>query len=228
MLTRLRKRIREQRRLWKRLGPAAPLLGCILVVSILLRPVFFILGLPFRIKHALRRRAFRTGHTIEQPPFPKLTWTECDWWDGKLELAGWSDFRLPDSTPAQSSNVYSLTVLPTDQRHAALPSAEQTAALSHLQSHSEAIALSVCEAVLPFYNKAFAAEEGFFEELSPISTPAEVRGLISLNSVYIQSTHRDGMALVGLGFACAWDEEHGFGVLLHGSTVLEIGADEFF
>ena len=227
MLAKLRKRIRDDRELWRDLGPAAPFMGCMVLVSTLLSPIFFLLGLPFRIRHALRRRAYRTGYTIDQPPFPLLTWTEYDWWDGEIELAGWADFRLPDSPLREQKHRYSLTVLPTDQtKKAALPSSSQAAAMSHLMAESSAIASAVCDAVLPYYNAAYSADEVFFEDLQPITTPREVRGLLSLHSVHLHSALRDGRVLVGLGFGCAWDEEHGFGVLLCGTQVLDMGGED--
>jgi hypothetical protein len=32
------------------------------------------------------------------------------------------------------------------------------------------------------------------------------------------------MSYVGLEFGCSWDKEHGFGVMLHGSRVFDIGS----
>ncbi len=86
--------------------------------------------------------------------------------------------------------------------------------------------MSLCEAVLPYYNQALSAGEVCFDDLRPISIQSEVRGLISLMSVYIHSRHRAGMALTGLEFECAWDPEHGFGVLLHGGTILRMNGSE--
>jgi hypothetical protein len=201
--------------------------GCLGLLSVLLQPLFFIAGLPFRIRRALRKRAFHTGYQIDQPPFPTLTWTEYDWWEGEIELTGWADFRLPDA-PSEAPTVrFSLTVLPADQTASgAMPSPAQITAAAYLISESSTLAKVVCEAVLPYFNAALEAGHGFFDDLHPITSPDEARGLLSLSSVYIHHHHQDGIALIGLGFGCAWDEEHGFGVLLHRSTVLDVGEAE--
>ncbi len=53
--------------------------------------------------------------------------------------------------------------------------------------------------------------------------------LVSLTSVHIQWAHRDGVAYVGYGLACAWDAEHGLGVLTHRDRVVAVGgADTAF
>lgn len=224
MLSWLTNRLRRERNRWSGLGPWTPVVGCLVLLVLPLRVVLFVVGLPFRIRHAIRRRAFKTGHTIDQPPFPNLTWTEEDWWKGHVKLPGWSDFRMPGEEPDPHPNRYSLTVQPTSPRDAALPSAEQAAAMHFLRREVPGMTAAVCEATFVYYNEAYAAERGFFDELKPITSPMEVRGLISLYSVHVHHQHREGMALVGLEFGCVWDEEHGFGVLMHGGKVVDIGA----
>jgi hypothetical protein len=224
MLNKLRKRISDERDLWRDMGPFAPVMGCLFFISFLLRPLFFVVDLPFRIRRLLRRRAYSTGHKIEQPPFPPLTWTEYDWWDGRIKLTGWSDFRLVDGSSGNATNTYSLTVTPTDQtKLGALPSRAQTTAINHLITESESIAQIVCQAVMPYFNDAYNADECFFDELQPISSPNEVRGMLELYSVHIHRHQRSECAFVGLQFGCAWDEEHGLGVLFNRSTVVELG-----
>jgi len=34
---------------------------------------------------------------------------------------------------------------------------------------------------------------------------------------------KDGIPYVGFEFGCTWDEEHGLGVLMHGTRTVEIG-----
>jgi hypothetical protein len=41
--------------------------------------------------------------------------------------------------------------------------------------------------------------------------------------VHVLQLLKDGVPYVGFEFGCRWDEEHGLGVLLHGTRVVEIG-----
>lgn len=52
---------------------------------------------------------------------------------------------------------------------------------------------------------------------------------LELVAVHIHSVERDGIAYVGYELTCAWDGEHGVGVLTHGDRVVEVGqADTSF
>jgi hypothetical protein len=47
--------------------------------------------------------------------------------------------------------------------------------------------------------------------------------------VNVHQVQKDGIPYVGFEFACTWDEEHGLGVLMHGTRTVEIGgADTAF
>lgn len=52
---------------------------------------------------------------------------------------------------------------------------------------------------------------------------------IRVHAVYVHQVTRDRAPYVGVEFSCPWDEEHGLGVLLHGTRVVGIGgADTAF
>ena len=61
------------------------------------------------------------------------------------------------------------------------------------------------------------------DEMPDITDPEKFRSLIGLNSMTIHPFLKDGLAYVGLLFACEWDSEHKFGVMLHGSRIVGIG-----
>jgi hypothetical protein len=47
--------------------------------------------------------------------------------------------------------------------------------------------------------------------------------LIGLHDVYVHQVLKDGLPYVGYEFGCTWDGEHGLGVLVHGTRVVEVG-----
>jgi hypothetical protein len=57
----------------------------------------------------------------------------------------------------------------------------------------------------------------------PIATIADLKRLCGIVSINVHPLARDGVPFVGIGFGCTWEEEHGAGVLLHGSRALECG-----
>ncbi len=52
---------------------------------------------------------------------------------------------------------------------------------------------------------------------------ADLRRLIGLHTVYIHQVSRNGMPYTGYEFGCTWDDEHGLGILMHGTRALKIG-----
>lgn len=64
-------------------------------------------------------------------------------------------------------------------------------------------------------------------ELMPdIKSTGDLRTLIGLSSVNIHQVQKDGIPYAGFEFGCSWDEEHGLGILMHGTRMVEIGGAE--
>ncbi len=51
-----------------------------------------------------------------------------------------------------------------------------------------------------------------------------LQSLVSLTSAHIHWAHKDGVAYVGYELSCAWDNEHGVGVMTHQDRVVEVGS----
>ncbi len=61
-------------------------------------------------------------------------------------------------------------------------------------------------------------------ELMPdIKSAEDLRGLIGLYSVNVHQVQKDGIPYIGFEFGCTWDDEHGLGVLTHGTRTVQIG-----
>ncbi|MFI6013406.1 DUF6985 domain-containing protein [Streptomyces sp. NPDC051243] len=53
--------------------------------------------------------------------------------------------------------------------------------------------------------------------------------LLGISALYVHPVARNGIPYVGVEFDCSWDEEHGLGVLMHGTRVVDVGgADTAF
>lgn len=59
--------------------------------------------------------------------------------------------------------------------------------------------------------------------MSDIKSADDLRALIGLSSVNVHQVRKDGIPYVGFEFGCTWDDEHGLGVLMHGTRTVEIG-----
>jgi len=56
-----------------------------------------------------------------------------------------------------------------------------------------------------------------------VTSARDFRKLIGLHSVHIHQITKNGLPYVGFEFGCTWDEEHGLGVLMHGTRSVEVG-----
>jgi hypothetical protein len=56
-----------------------------------------------------------------------------------------------------------------------------------------------------------------------ISSPEELKPLVGLHSVNVHQIEKGEAPYLGFEFGCTWDDEHGLGVLVHGTRVVEVG-----
>jgi hypothetical protein len=101
------------------------------------------------------------------------------------------------------------------------PSAEQEAAFRHLLDHEAAVAAAVTAALVEYCPGH--AYDGDDEVLLGVSGPDDLRPLVCLLGVHVLDVVRDGAACVGFEFDCAWDAEHGAGVMTHRGRVIAAG-----
>ncbi|MCE9658374.1 MAG: hypothetical protein K8R60_07425 [Burkholderiales bacterium] len=66
-------------------------------------------------------------------------------------------------------------------------------------------------------------EEEMAKYLPDVNDVQGFRHLIGLHCIHVHPLEADGMPYAGYELGCTWDAEHGLGVLMHGTKVLEIG-----
>jgi hypothetical protein len=108
------------------------------------------------------------------------------------------------------------------------PSAEQIAAYAFLKAHDQAVHDAIIRHVFEQY-PVLGEQSSMFNEaldLDPwptIESPHQLRTNIGLGNVIVHRVSRDGVAYVGFEMGCTWDVEHGLGVMMHQSRVIEFG-----
>jgi len=184
-----------------------------------------------RQREQAKRSKKKWATQLEMPPFGKLKF-DAGAWEGKMVLKTWAAFGCTVTGPADKGVPLSVAP-PGDGDEAVPPAAEQVAALEDLQKHEEAVTAAVLEGIFQQYpamrdaNASWSQKRGV--HLPEIKKPAEMKDLICLLSVHVLNVAKDGVAYVGFGFSCEWDDEHGLGVLMHGKRVIEVGiADASF
>lgn len=107
------------------------------------------------------------------------------------------------------------------------PLPQQIEAVNYLLEHQERIAEVICERVkaeYPDIMRNFGLEDFDEEEGFPkIKSNEDVKKAIGFSTIYVAMAHKDGIAYLGYGFGCKWDEEHGYGLVMHKDEITESG-----
>lgn len=104
---------------------------------------------------------------------------------------------------------------------------QERACVQWLLDHEAEVASAVLEGLLAEYpglQRDYGYEGAEREEYMPdVSSKEDFRRLIGLHDVHVHQLLKEGLPYVGYEFGCTWDGEHGLGVLMHGSRVVEVG-----
>ena len=170
--------------------------------------------------------------TLNLPPFPLLRWDQCVW-VGEVRLPSWAGFQARRggygavSSKKPSDGTVSLMVGVVDDSTPTPPTAAQREAMQHLLDSEAEVATVVLQALFEDYPAKKAAYETFFgkdnESLPEIDDSNGLRTVLGLANVHILAANKGGVAYVGFEFGCAWDREHGAGVMTHLDRVVTVG-----
>jgi Domain of unknown function (DUF6985) len=186
-------------------------------------------------------RSSKHTTTLELPPLPLLTWDGFAW-SGIARLPSWAGMqsRLGPygccSSDGPSDGTVGLCVgapepPPGETVRKRPPLSEQAEAYRFLLDHEHAIRDRIAQAVFDCYNEVIPQylEHGYLDLPPALDSPDELRDLIGLSAVHVLPLGIDGVNFVGFSFGCAWDEEHGLGVMTWAGDVYEVGgADTAF
>lgn len=158
--------------------------------------------------------------TLDCPPFPLLRWDD-GFWSGEIALPSWAGFRTDEGRRARGDGIAWVDVTCSDDAGRTRPTPEQAAAFRHLIDHEAEVATAVGLALVEHYP---GEEDGGDEdEDDEITEPAGLVSLVELARVHVLAVAQGGAAYLGFEFDCAWDEEHGAGVLTHLGRVVAAG-----
>lgn len=151
---------------------------------------------------------------LDLPPFPPMSWGDCDLWEGDIDL--------------ECGGGAALSVTPYDPEVSRRPEAFQCDAMAFHLARGHDITVAVLAALLPYYQQLRPRFLDFLGEqahtlMPAVQTADELRSLIDLRHVHIHPWSRDGIGYVGLQFGCTWDVEHGLGFMMHLDRVVDIG-----
>jgi hypothetical protein len=158
-------------------------------------------------------------------------------WEAKAQLPSWAGYQTRNgpygsiSSDEPSDGVVTIVVEPEGGDRAPLTEQEH-ANVQWLLDHEAEVASAVLEGLLAEYprlQQIYDYEGAERETYMPhVSSTEDFRRLIGLHNVHVHPL-KEGIPYLGYEFGCIWDGEHGLGVLMHGTRVVEVGgADTAF
>jgi Domain of unknown function (DUF6985) len=111
------------------------------------------------------------------------------------------------------------------------PSSSQQRAFEEFVTNQRPVCTMVLGAIFDHYRANGDRWRSGDETLDAIMVPPvrsadELKRLIRLHRLYVLDLSKNDCALIGFNFVCSWDIEHGLGVLIHGTTLVEIGEND--
>ena len=152
-------------------------------------------------------------------------------WESKIVLPSWIGYRsCGGAYGAHDSDVPSdgwvrVCATPLD---VGLPvGQEQLAACQYLLENDAAVHEAIVAAILEAYPELFdtfgedAEEHGI--RLPEHMTREELKQHIGIAYIHLHPVEKEGVGYVGVELGCSWDDEHGLGLMLHRTEVVDIG-----
>jgi hypothetical protein len=155
--------------------------------------------------------------------FGKLTYDDEEAsWLGKRKFPAFVPFRQTPHGKGKRRTTFDLFVDAEDETD---PSPAQMRAIQSFVEHEPEICRKLIDAVFRWYQRRRQQDRRWFEEQEcpEIRQPDELRDLMEFHSLRVRRDKLKGTALLGFTFGCKWDDEHGLGVLVHRSTILDVG-----
>lgn len=151
-------------------------------------------------------------------------------WRTEAQLPSWAGYQMRNgpygsiSSDRPSDGVVKIYAPDRDESP---PTEQDRASVQWLLDHEAEVASTVLAGLLAEYprlQRLYGYEGADREALMPdVSSSEDFRRLIGLHNVHVLQLLKDGIPYIGYEFGCTWDEEHGLGVLLNGTRVVEIG-----
>lgn len=160
-----------------------------------------------------------------------------DRWTTSVVLPSWSGFqdRRGDhgasSEASPSTGEVQIVFAPEGRDDAPLRDSE-IALVRWVVAHERPMRDALLEALLTRYDAMRAEMRDFLDDpeaMPPVGSVADFRRLIRLHTIFVHPIESRGIPYAGFQFHCTWEEEHGLGVLMHGTRCVEVGgADTAF
>ena len=155
------------------------------------------------------------------------------WWEARLELPEWHgnlarsySYRQLAGGTEGSDGVVDVVFAAEDRDGSPLTD-DELGLVRWFTDHHGAVAgaaLAAMADAYPALRETYGYNEDELAEFAPVLRhPDDLRSLIGLHTVNVHDLSMAGEPYLGLEFVCTWDDEHGLGLMMHGTRVVDLG-----
>jgi hypothetical protein len=154
------------------------------------------------------------------------------WWTADALLPSWSGFQARSGAYGVQSSVepsdgFVRIVFAPEGRGPEPLTVAEVASVYWVLENEATVSKALLSTLLAEYPSlqeqyGYSAEEQA-QFMPKVTTIDGFRNLIGLHSVNVHTVRKDGVPYIGFELGCTWDDEHGLGVLMHGTRVVEVG-----
>lgn len=142
-------------------------------------------------------------------------------WRGKINLDSWNDF-FGDNLTIELNIGGDKKVDKLEMRH--------KEAYEYILYHQSELLGNIMSSLLSEYSKMqdeYGYDDDEIDEYMPnVNSIHEFCKLMRPKRIYILDVEKDTLSYIGFSFSCSWDDEHGYGVMMHKNRVIKMGGEE--
>lgn len=142
-------------------------------------------------------------------------------WRGKIILSSWNDF-FGKNLIIELNIGGDKTVKNLEKKH--------KEAYEYILHHQSELLETILFSLLSEYSNMqdeYGYDDDEIDNYMPnVSGIHDFSKLMCPKRIYILDIEKDNLSYIGFSFSCSWDDEHGYGVMMHKNRLVKMGSEE--
>lgn len=142
-------------------------------------------------------------------------------WRSKIILSSWNDFfgknLIIELNIGGDKTVNSLETIHKE-------------AYEYILNHQSELLENILLSLLSEYSNMqdeYGYDDDEIDKYMPsVNSINDFSKLMLPKRIYILDIEKDNLSYIGFSFSCSWDDEHGYGVMMHKNRVVKMGGEE--
>jgi hypothetical protein len=161
----------------------------------------------------------------------KLSIQDDFWWGAQLRLESWTGYQsllgpYGATNKIEPSDGSLRLVFAPEGRDLEPLSMQEHQMIIWFEQNEMQVSAAVKDSLIHWCSLESSERVGQYDygdDFPKIATESDLKKNIGLHGITIHQVQKNDLPYIGYEFGCTWEEEHGLGVLMHGTRLVEIG-----